>query len=65
MITLEEYLAHCSCVDCKLVEWSYIWFRCPLLEKVIEDDGKVRTIKRSDCPIKKYRVKYKVNGGNQ
>ena len=55
MKTLKEYLAHDDCYDCKLAKWDYIWFTCPLLEKTFEDDGRVRTTKRSDCPIKKYR----------
>lgn len=55
MLTLNEYLEHGSCMDCKLAKWSYQHFTCPLLECTIEDDGKVRTTKRSDCPIKKLR----------
>lgn len=55
-MTLEEYLTHTDCCDCKLAKWFYISWTCPLLEKDFEDDGKIRTTKRPDCPIKKYRT---------
>lgn len=56
-MTIENYLTHYDCHDCKLSKWAYNWCECPLLEKEFEDDGKVRTTQRSDCPIKKYRRK--------
>lgn len=55
MITLNEYLEHTSCIDCKLAVWENAFCTCPLLERKFVDDVKARTTKRSDCPIKKFR----------
>lgn len=59
-MTLSEYLSHTDCFDCPLAKWEYCNCTCPLLEKTFGDDGKVRTTKRSDCPIKKYRKKARI-----
>jgi len=56
-MTLNEYLSHTDCFDCPLAKWEYSDCKCPLLGKTFSDDGKIRTTKRSDCPIKKYRKK--------
>lgn len=52
---LQIYLKHTNCYDCPLAEWKWSSCYCPLLQKWIDDDGKVRTTKRADCPIKKLR----------
>ena len=54
---LASYLKHTNCIDCPLAKWDCCAWYCPLLQKWFEDDGKVRTTKRMDCPIKKLRDK--------
>ena len=54
---LKDYLKYHNCIDCVVAEWCQEFFFCPILKKNFQDDGKIRTIKRKDCPIKEYRIK--------
>ena len=53
---LIEYLKHDNCYNCALAKWEFCSWYCPLLKEWFDDDGKVRTTKRIDCPIKRWRA---------
>ena len=42
-----------DCNECKLAQWEYCWFTCPILEKTWEDNPNMEGKRRKECPLPK------------